>query len=234
MLMDIFSAFDSYEFNSFSFIKNTFLLMSMIYLFLMLLTSMWVSNNRLNALLSNPIKLMYDQLMRTKSMGIKGYSIIVSSLFILFIFINLMGMIPYSFSISTHLIFTLSLGFPLWLTIISSSLTNNKKEFIASLLPNGAPDWLNPFLVLIETISIMVRPLTLSFRLAANMSAGHIVLGLLGMYMSAAINTSTMSSILLLMLSTGYILFEFAICLIQAYIFCLLLSLYTDDHTSTH
>nr|QNV11848.1 ATP synthase F0 subunit 6 [Theromyzon tessulatum] len=203
-------------------------------MFTVLISSLWIKYNRLNSLLSYPMNLIYNQLSRTKSTNLKGFTIIVTILFILIIFINLTGMIPYSFSISSHLILTLSLGLPLWMTIISSSLNNNKKEFIASLLPDGAPDWLNPFLVLIETISIMVRPLTLSFRLAANMSAGHIVLGLLGIYMSAAMNSSLMGSITLLMVSMGYIMFEFAICLIQAYIFCLLLSLYTDDHTSSH
>nr|QNZ88941.1 ATP synthase F0 subunit 6 [Hemiclepsis yangtzenensis] len=234
MLMDIFSSFDSYEFNSFSLLKNTLLLSSMIYLFSLLLTSLWMKNNRMNSMLTYPINLMFNQLARTQSTKIKGYTIIITSLFILFIFTNLTGMIPYSFSISTHLILTLSLGLPLWMTIISSSIMNSKKEFIAMLLPDGAPDWLNPFLVLIETISISVRPLTLSFRLAANMSAGHIVLGLLGIYSSVAIHSSIISSFMLLLLSTGYILFEFAICLIQAYIFCLLLSLYTDDHTTSH
>nr|YP_010584250.1 ATP synthase F0 subunit 6 [Theromyzon tessulatum]UZT67739.1 ATP synthase F0 subunit 6 [Theromyzon tessulatum] len=232
--MDIFSSFDSYEFNSYPSIKNPIMLSMMIIMFTVLISSLWIKYNRLNSLLSYPMNLIYNQLSRTKSTNLKGFTIIVTILFILIIFINLTGMIPYSFSISSHLILTLSLGLPLWMTIISSSLNNNKKEFIASLLPDGAPDWLNPFLVLIETISIMVRPLTLSFRLAANMSAGHIVLGLLGIYMSAAMNSSLMGSITLLMVSMGYIMFEFAICLIQAYIFCLLLSLYTDDHTSSH
>nr|QLY90271.1 ATP synthase F0 subunit 6 [Glossiphonia concolor] len=234
MLMDIFSSFDSYEFNSFSLVKNPILLMSMIILVLMLMSSMWLPSNRMNSSMIPMMNLIFNQLGRTKSTNIKGYSIMVSMLFMLIIFINLMGMIPYSFSISTHLILTLSLGLPMWLSIISSSVSNNKKEFIASLLPDGAPDWLNPFLTLIETISIMVRPLTLSFRLAANMSAGHIVLSLLGIYLSVAMNSSFINSTILLLLSTGYILFEFAICLIQSYIFCLLLSLYTDDHTSNH
>nr|YP_010584237.1 ATP synthase F0 subunit 6 [Glossiphonia complanata]UPP55802.1 ATP synthase F0 subunit 6 [Glossiphonia complanata]UZT67726.1 ATP synthase F0 subunit 6 [Glossiphonia complanata] len=234
MLMDIFSSFDSYEFNSFSLIKNPILLMSMIILTLMMMSSMWLSSNRMNSTMIPLINLIFNQLSRTKSTTIKGYTMMVSMMFILIIFINLMGMIPYSFSISTHLILTLSLGLPMWMSIISSSLSNNKKEFIAMLLPDGAPNWLNPFLILIETISIMVRPLTLSFRLAANMSAGHIVLSLLGIYLSAAMNSSFINTTILLMLSTGYILFEFAICLIQSYIFCLLLSLYTDDHTSNH
>nr|YP_009255788.1 ATP synthase F0 subunit 6 [Placobdella lamothei]CVK87351.1 ATP synthase F0 subunit a [Placobdella lamothei] len=234
MLMDIFSSFDSYEFNSISIITNNMVLSCMVILFSSLFTCCWLSNNRMNVLMIYPTKLIFNQLTRTKSTLIKGYNVIIVPLFLLLIVANLMGMVPYTMSISTHLIFTLSLGLTLWATVILSSLALNKKEFIAKLLPDGAPDWLNPFLVLIETVSITVRPLTLSFRLAANMSAGHIVLGLLGTYMSIALSTSISATVLLLLISSGYILFEFAICMIQAYIFCLLLSLYTDDHSSSH
>nr|CVK87379.1 ATP synthase F0 subunit a [Placobdella parasitica] len=234
MLMDIFSSFDSYEFNSIYFLSNNIILSTMIILFLAMFTSCWLSNNRMNSLILPPLNLMFNQLSRTKSFLIKGYDVIISSLFLMLIMVNLMGMIPFVMSISTHLIFTLSLGLTLWVSVILSSITLNKKEFIAKLLPDGAPDWLNPFLVLIETVSITVRPLTLSFRLAANMSAGHIVLGLLGTYLSVALSTSMTASLILLLISSGYILFEFAICMIQAYIFCLLLSLYTDDHSSNH
>jgi F0F1-type ATP synthase membrane subunit a len=76
----------------------------------------------------------------------------------------------------------------------------------------------------------LVRPLTLSFRLAANMRAGHIVLGLVGIYGAAAVLNPSSGTPLLLIVSIGYIIFEIAICIIQAYIFCLLLSLYADDH----
>lgn len=101
---------------------------------------------------------------------------------------------------------------------------------IAHLLPEGAPTWLNPFLVLIESSSIVVRPITLSFRLAANIRAGHIVIRLIGIYASAAWFNRIVTIIILLLTTIGYILFEVAICIIQAYIFYLLLTLYSNDH----
>jgi len=119
---------------------------------------------------------------------------------------------------------------PLWLAIILSTFAKSIQKSIAHLLPDGAPDWLNPFLVLIETTRVTVRPITLSFRLAANMRAGHIVLRLIGIYCATAWFTSIIGLISLVLTTVGYILFEVAICLIQAYIFCLLLSLYSDDH----
>jgi F-type H+-transporting ATPase subunit a len=72
----------------------------------------------------------------------------------------------------------------------------------------------------------------LSFRLAANMRAGHILLGLIGIAASSAIFSSPLSFSLLFLIQLGYIIFEIGICLIQAYIFCLLLSLYSEDHPS--
>uniref|UniRef100_A0AAT9J482 ATP synthase subunit a n=1 Tax=Haementeria sp. COZEM-ANN-HIR-001/002 TaxID=3157987 RepID=A0AAT9J482_9ANNE len=232
MMPDIFSAFDIFQFNSISLIPKTIIMLFTMMMMLTMYNNFWLTFNRYISSITYPMNIIFSQLMRTNSKYMKAYSITIFNLFLILIIINLLGMIPFSFSISTHLIFTLSLGLPLWLTIILSSFTYNKKEFIAKLLPDGAPEWLNPFLVLIETISISVRPLTLSFRLAANMSAGHIVLSLLGIYASLSICSNLMGSILLLLLTMGYILFEFAICMIQAYIFTLLLSLYTDDHTN--
>ena len=102
---------------------------------------------------------------------------------------------------------------------------------VAGLLPIGAPAALNPFLVLIETVSIMVRPITLSVRLMANIRAGHIVLTLVGNYMTTAVLTAgVFSSLLLVSIQVLYSVFEFGIGVIQAYIFCLLITLYSDEH----
>nr|ALQ78782.1 ATP synthase F0 subunit 6 [Glycera dibranchiata] len=194
-------------------------------------STFWLSPSPIMWTFSFPLEIMSSQTNRTSGSHIKGFSSFITSLFMLIIMINFMGLLPYTFSFSSHLIFTLSFGIPLWLSLIISSMVYNPKTFTASLLPGGAPDWLNPFLVLIETISIMVRPITLSVRLAANMSAGHIVLGLIGIYASSAMFTSISSTLMLLSIQILYIIFEMGICLIQAYIFCLLLTLYADDHS---
>lgn len=95
----------------------------------------------------------------------------------------------------------------------------------------GAPAPLNPFLVLIETVSITVRPITLSVRLMANISAGHIVLTLVGNYITGSLfGTRIFSAALLITIQVLYTVFEFGIGVIQAYIFCLLITLYSDEH----
>nr|YP_009244852.1 ATP synthase F0 subunit 6 [Amynthas carnosus]AMO26937.1 ATP synthase F0 subunit 6 [Amynthas carnosus] len=229
MMPDIFSSFDPYMYNTLFPSNSLFIVMNMT-LVLLVQTGYWMINSRQSTFISPLKSTIFTQLSRTFSHQLKGASSIISSMFIILIMINLMGMIPYTFSTSSHLIFTLALGFPMWLSFTLSSGSYSPKKTIAHFLPDGAPDWLNPFLVIIETTSIVVRPLTLSFRLAANMSAGHIVLSLVGIYCASAWFTSTLGTSMLILTTLGYVLFEFAICLIQAYIFCLLLSLYSDDH----
>nr|BDQ43778.1 ATP synthase F0 subunit 6 [Duplodicodrilus acinctus] len=229
MMPDIFSSFDPHMYNTFFPSNSLFMLMNTA-LILLIQAGYWMNNTRQSTLVAPLKSTIFAQLERTLTYQLKGASSIISSTFIMLISINLLGMVPYTFSTSSHLIFTLALGFPMWLSFIMSSTFFSPKKTIAHLLPDGAPDWLNPFLVIIETTSIVVRPLTLSFRLAANMSAGHIVLSLIGIYCASAWFTGMFGTTMLILTTLGYAMFEFAICLIQAYIFCLLLSLYSDDH----
>jgi len=229
MISDIFSSFDPYRFNSINPSIRIFIIINITLIIITQLT-FWISSSRANSSIVPFIIIINAQLIRTFINNLKGLRQIVTTLFFSIIAINLLGLIPYFFSTSRHLIFTLIFGLPLWLAIILSRFFKSIKKSIAHFLPDGAPDWLNPFLVLIETTRVTVRPITLSFRLAANIRAGHIVLGLIGIYCAAAWFSSYTGLILLILTTVGYILFEVAICLIQAYIFCLLLSLYSDDH----
>lgn len=229
MIFDIFSSFDPHTFNSINPSINLFIIINILIIIITQLTY-WILPTRITSIMTPFLLIINIQLIRTYISQLKGLNQTVSTLFFSIIIINLTGLIPYFFRSSSHLIFTLIFGLPLWLSIIISRVVKSIKKSIAHLLPDGAPDWLNPFLVLIETSRIVARPVTLSFRLAANMSAGHIVLSLIGIYCAAAWFTSLSGLIILITTILGYILFEVAICLIQAYIFCLLLSLYSDDH----
>jgi len=226
MIIDIFSSFDPGLRN----INSNLFWIPIILIPFLLNLSLWVIPTRSFWLSYSPINLIFLQLSRTSSIHLKGLSSLVTPLFIFVIFINFIGLIPYMFRASSHLLFTLSLALPLWLSLIISGILHSPSSFAARLLPRGAPTWLNPFLVLIETIRISVRPLTLAFRLAANIRAGHIVLRLVGLYATSALFSRISSFALLLAIQTGYFIFEVAICSIQAYIFCLLISIYADDH----
>lgn len=233
MLIDIFSSFDPSTCSIYSHISPfSFWLLTLFSIFL-LHPSFWISLNRFTSIISTPIDIINSQASRTISLHFKGFPSILVSLFLLLITLNLIGLLPYVFRSSRHLAITLSLGLPLWLSLIIRAIIHAPKSFVAHLLPRGAPEWLNPFLVITETLSISVRFITLSFRLAANISAGHILLGLMGIAASSAVFSSLISFSLLFLVQVGYIIFEVGICLIQAYIFCLLLSLYSEDHPTS-
>jgi len=223
MIINIFSSFDPIWFNLCY--KNT---LSIIILLLLIIIMFWLNYRTIITLIFSLISFIILQLTKTKLKSIKLLSLITRSLFSFIIYINLLGILPYLFRITRQIIFTFTIGLPIWLLCISRRIANSIKSRIAHLLPDRAPIWLNPFLVLIETIRIIVRPITLRFRLAANITAGHVVLTLISSF-SVSINLKLLSSCIVL--SRIYIVFELGICIIQAYIFCLLISLYTNDHS---
>merc|ERR1711982_142969 len=96
------------------------------------------------------------------------------------IFSNFIGLIPYIFTSTSHLSITLVLALPIWLGTILFSIIFQYNNLLAHLVPLGTPSFLIPIIVIIETVRNVIRPITLSIRLAANMVAGHLLLTLLG------------------------------------------------------
>nr|ANS72690.1 ATP synthase F0 subunit 6 [Neptunea arthritica] len=229
MLVDIFSSFDD---NNQVFMSLYILMWLFSFLTIVLFSSSyWVMSPRWVSIISVFKDTASSQIFRSFGVKMGGFINLITGLFLFLILMNLSGLVPYVFSPTSHLAVSLSLGLPLWLSLIVSAIFFNPSSVIAGLLPMGAPAPLNPFLVIIETVSIMVRPITLSVRLTANMSAGHIVLTLIGNYLTASIFLSSIFSMfLLLTIQILYTIFEFGIALIQAYIFCLLITLYSDEH----
>nr|YP_009742302.1 ATP synthase F0 subunit 6 [Mammilla mammata]QID90397.1 ATP synthase F0 subunit 6 [Mammilla mammata] len=229
MLVDIFSSFDDSNqvFMSMYFLMWVFSLV----IILIFSSNYWIALPSWFAFINTFKDTGSSQIFRSFGLNLGGFLNVVSALFVFLIFMNLSGLIPYVFSPTSHLAVSLSLGLPLWLSLIISAIFFNPSSVVAGLLPMGAPAPLNPFLVIIETVSIMVRPITLSVRLTANMSAGHIVLTLIGNYLTASFFLSgVFSMILLISIQVFYTIFEFGISIIQAYIFCLLITLYSDEH----
>lgn len=194
-------------------------------------SSYWIAGPRYDAVIKVFKETVSSQIFRSFGLNIGGFINLLSALFLFLIFINLSGLIPYVFSSTSHLAVSFSLGLPLWLSLIVSAVFFSPSSVVAGLLPIGAPAPLNPFLVIIETVRILVRPITLSVRLTANIRAGHIVLTLIGNYLTSRFFMSSVFSILLLVsIQVFYTIFEFGISIIQAYIFCLLITLYSDEH----
>lgn len=153
--------------------------------------------------------------------------IIFLTLFFIIIINNLIGLFPYIFTSSRHIRFSLSFSISIWFGIIIYGWTNFINNIFTHLIPIGTPLLLIPFIVLIETISLLIRPITLSIRLTANIIAGHLLLSLLGS--SIPIINNLRLIILLILRQLLLIILELAVSLIQAYVYSILSSLYRRE-----
>lgn len=152
--------------------------------------------------------------------------LLLQSIFLIIVRINILGLFSYNFTPSSHLNTALSLGLPVWIALIWFGFVFKTRSSLAHLVPLGTPVVLVPFIVLIESVRRVIRPLTLGIRLAANMVAGHLLITLLGRY------ASVFSGVLRVrVISTRLVLLvlERAVALIQGYVFVVLLRLYIRE-----
>nr|YP_010598399.1 ATP synthase F0 subunit 6 [Citharomantis falcata]UIX55343.1 ATP synthase F0 subunit 6 [Citharomantis falcata] len=191
-------------------------------------TSMWMIPSRSTILWNLIINKLHEEfkLLIGKKKINKGSTFIFISIFSIILYNNFMGLFPYIFTSTSHMVMTLSLALPLWLSFMIFGWINNTKHMFAHLVPQGTPGALMPFMVCIETISNIIRPGTLANRLAANMIAGHLLMTLLG-------NTGStmMMSLLPLLIITQILLLtlESAVAIIQSYVFAVLSTLYSSE-----
>nr|YP_010234363.1 ATP synthase F0 subunit 6 [Trictenotoma davidi]QTA72349.1 ATP synthase F0 subunit 6 [Trictenotoma davidi] len=186
----------------------------------------WIIPSRLNFLWIKIISTLHKEFKTLIGGNIKGSTLIFVSLFSLILFNNFLGLFPYIFTSTSHMILTLTLALPLWLTFMLYGWINNTIHMFAHLVPQGTPPVLMPFMVCIETISNMIRPGTLAVRLSANMIAGHLLMTLLG-------NTGSMLSTymisMLIIVQLLLLLLESAVAIIQSYVFAVLSTLYSSE-----
>nr|YP_145510.1 ATP synthase F0 subunit 6 [Asymmetron lucayanum]BAD72147.1 ATP synthase subunit 6 [Asymmetron lucayanum]BAV13684.1 ATP synthase subunit 6 [Asymmetron lucayanum]BAV13697.1 ATP synthase subunit 6 [Asymmetron lucayanum] len=156
--------------------------------------------------------------------------VLFASLMLMLMTLNLIGLFPYTFTPTTQLSMNLGLAIPLWLGTVIYGFRNHPTIALAHLCPEGAPAPLIPMLVLVETLSIFMRPLALGLRLTANLTAGHLLMHLIS---SAALSLSAISNLLggvILILLILLTLLEMAVALIQGYVFAILVTLYLDEN----
>lgn len=153
--------------------------------------------------------------------------IIFTSTFIFIAINNFIGLFPYIFTASRHITFSISLSLSIWLGIIIYRLINFFNDTIAHLTPIGTPPVLMPFIVIIESIRIIIRPITLAIRLTANIIAGHLLLTLMG-NSGETINSHLILTLIILGQTALFIL-ELSVSIIQAYVFSVLMVLYRRE-----
>nr|WID84309.1 ATP synthase subunit 6 [Striatobalanus amaryllis] len=220
MMTNLFSSFDPMS-STFNMQLNW---MAM-FLFLIVFYPMyWITNSKSSILYSELTSYITKEFMPL----FKSYkNIIFFNVLFMFILINnIFGLMPYTFTSTAHIAMTLSMAFTIWLIFMLYGWMNNTNHMFAHLVPLGTPMILMPFMVLIESISNIIRPITLSVRLAANLTAGHLLLILLG---ESMVNNSILIVITITMAQFTLMTLEAAVAVIQAYVFATLSTLYASE-----
>nr|NP_944651.1 ATP synthase F0 subunit 6 [Balaenoptera acutorostrata]QLM01090.1 ATP synthase F0 subunit 6 [Balaenoptera acutorostrata]BAD91699.1 ATP synthase F0 subunit 6 [Balaenoptera acutorostrata]CAD87928.1 ATPase6 protein [Balaenoptera acutorostrata] len=188
-------------------------------------------NNRTISIQQWLTKLTSKQLMSVHSPKGQTWSLMLISLFLFIASTNLLGMLPHSFTPTTQLSMNVGMAIPLWAGTVITGFRNKTKMSLAHLLPQGTPTFLIPMLVIIETISLFIQPVALAVRLTANITAGHLLMHLIGETTLVLMNTSFLMALITFTILALLTILEFAVALIQAYVFTLLVSLYLHDNT---
>nr|APC60573.1 ATP synthase F0 subunit 6 [Clyomys laticeps] len=188
-------------------------------------------NNRVITLQQWLIKLILKQMMMIHSAKGRTWSLMLTTLILFIGSTNLLGLLPHSFTPTTQLSLNLGMAIPLWAGAVLLGFRHKTKTSLAHFLPQGTPIPLIPMLIVIETISLFIQPMALAVRLTANITAGHLLMHLIGGATSVLFSISPPAALTTFVILLLLTLLEFAVALIQAYVFTLLVSLYLHDNT---
>nr|YP_009865075.1 ATP synthase F0 subunit 6 [Prometheomys schaposchnikovi]QKE47133.1 ATP synthase F0 subunit 6 [Prometheomys schaposchnikovi] len=208
-----------------------------IVIFIIMLPSMLMTSskrlipNRLYSFQQWLVKLITKQMMITHSPKGRTWSLMLASLIMFIGSTNLLGLLPHTFTPTTQLSMNLGMAIPLWAGAVILGFRHKLKSSLAHFLPQGTPLSLIPMLIIIETISLFIQPMALAVRLTANITAGHLLIHLIGGATLILTTISPPAATITLIILTLLTILEFAVALIQAYVFTLLVSLYLHDNT---
>jgi ATP synthase subunit 6 len=187
------------------------------------------------------IELAYENMLNVvkDNIGSKGFQYFpfIFTLFIFLAMLNLFGIVPYTFSPTSHIAITFGLSLSIFLGVTLLGLVNYQSNYLSMFMPGGAPMIMAPFLVVIEIISHVAKAISLGVRLAANITAGHLLFAILSGFCWTMLTAGGMLAllstfpILIVVFITGL---EMAVALIQAYVFSLLTSIYISESIDLH
>jgi ATP synthase subunit 6 len=167
----------------------------------------------------------------------KKYFTLLTTIFIFILFSNLLGMIPYTLTVTSHPIITLGFALSLWIGITIIGLAKHKLHFFHLFVPNGVPVPMIPIVATLELLGYVIRPISLGVRLFANMFAGHTLLNIISFFTWNIMIYGGILGILAIfpiMLILALITLEFVICVLQSYVFTVLVASYLNDVINLH
>ena len=167
-----------------------------------------------------------------ENVGSKGctYFPLVFTIFMFILIGNLLGMIPYSFTYTSHIIVTFGLAMFVFLVVTLIGIIKHRFHFFTLFFPKGAPLFMAPVIIPIEILSYLSRPVSLSVRLFANMMAGHTMLKVFAGFTIAL----GIFGVAPLVVNTALTAFEVMVAILQAYVFTILTCIYLHDAIHLH
>nr|YP_010535666.1 ATP synthase F0 subunit 6 [Alectorobius rietcorreai]UYB78565.1 ATP synthase F0 subunit 6 [Alectorobius rietcorreai]UYB78578.1 ATP synthase F0 subunit 6 [Alectorobius rietcorreai] len=219
-MMNLFSIFDpsSSSILSLNWLSTTLILLLLPY-------SFWVIPSRIHFIWFMMSNYLIQEMNSLFSKKKKKFIFLYIILFWFILGNNFMGLFPYIFTSTSHINLTTLMAVPSWLALMLFGWISQTNHMFAHLVPNGTPMPLSMFMVLIETISNLIRPITLAVRLSANMISGHLLLCLLSNLMENMPSLFIFITPLLMIL----LILEMAVAIIQSYVFITLSSLYLNE-----
>jgi F-type H+-transporting ATPase subunit a len=187
---------------------------------------------RLQSVAELSYELMADTLRNTAGEeGMKFFPLVLS-LFMFIMMSNVVGIIPYTFTVTSHIVITAALALTVFFTVIIYGIWKHGLHWFNLFLPSGIPGWMAPMIIIIELLSFLSRPISHSVRLFANMLAGHITLKLVASFvvmMGSVGALGVIGAIAPLALTIALTALELLVAFLQAYVFAILTCIYLND-----
>lgn len=221
MLINLFSVFDPCSYFGLS--LNWLIIILVIICFPLKYYLVGSGNQGVFILIVRGVDKMFCEIAAGNYLGIVFVGVVT---FIYLVLINLIGLFPFIFTRTAHPFITIGFGVVFWCSFFLLGALKNFKNRAAHLVPEGSPLFLSPFIVIIERISHLIRPFTLSIRLAANIIAGHLIVRLLSRIRLLGLFGFTIS----LLLQRILLLLEIGVCIIQGFVFRILVLLYCLEY----
>nr|QJS32940.1 ATP synthase F0 subunit 6 [Modiolus comptus] len=238
IMMDLLSSFDSFSMSNISCVP---LWLSMGVGVFVYLGSSWGLKTVLEVSLLKVFSVAGSLVFGKSGKYISGFLMSLSGVFLLLISLNLVGLFPYSYSVTCQASVGPVMALLMWSCLWVSGLRVSWGQTICVLIPSYAPLVMIPFLMLVEVVTVSLRPITLGLRLMINLTAGHMIISMLAQVNVFLLLLRVGSDVLSFWVvawglafvgSVGLLMAEMAVGVLQAYIFCILLGLYSDEHPS--
>jgi F-type H+-transporting ATPase subunit a len=187
--------------------------------------------NKMQLIAEMAFEFVSKMISETAGKDARPYFPFILSLFLFVLVANLLGMLPYSFTVTSHIIVTFALAFFIFIGVTAVGFAKHGISYLKLFVPSGVPIFLLPLIIVIEVISYLSRPVSLSVRLFANMMAGHTMLKVFGGFV---VSLGILGGWLPLGFAVALTGLELLVAFIQAYVFAILTCIYLNDALNLH